>query len=125
MQQAGLLVLKSPDVPSILVETNFISNPGEEKKLKSSWQQKKLASAILAGIRSYFYANPPPDTQIAMDLKRTPTKQVSHVIRRGDTLSGIAERYNVSMSTIRSANKLASDRIRVGQTLRIPIFAGT
>jgi N-acetylmuramoyl-L-alanine amidase len=60
-----------------------------------------------------------------MDLKRTPTKQVSHVIRRGDTLSGIAERYNVSMSTIRSANKLATDRIRVGQTLRIPIFAGT
>ena len=125
VQQAGLLVLKSPDVPSILVETNFISNPGEEKKLRRSSHQKKLASAILSGIRSYFYTNPPPDTQIAMDLKRTPTKQVSHVIRRGDTLSGIAERYNVSMSTIRSANKLASDRIRVGQTLRIPIFAGT
>ncbi len=125
VQQAGLLVLKSPDVPSILVETNFISNPGEEKKLKSSRHQKKLASAILAGIRSYFYANPPPDTQIAMDLKRTPTKQVRHVIRRGDTLSEIAERYNVSMSTIRAANKLSNDRIRVGQTLRIPIFAGT
>jgi N-acetylmuramoyl-L-alanine amidase len=125
VQQAGLLVLKSPDVPSILVETNFISNPGEEKKLKSRGHQKKLASAILAGIRSYFYANPPPDTQIAMDLKRTPTKQVSHVIRRGDTLSEIAERYNVSLATIRSANQLANDRIRVGQTLRIPIFAGT
>ena len=125
VQQAGLLVLKSPDVPSILVETNFISNPGEEKKLKSSAHQKKLALAILAGIRGYFYQNPPPDTQIAMDLKRTPTKQVSHVIRRGDTLSGIAERYNVSMSTIRSANKLSTDSIRVGQTLRIPIFAGT
>ena len=125
VQQAGLLVLKSPDVPSILVETNFISNPKEEKKLRSVAHQKRLASAILAGIRGYFYTNPPPDTQIAMDLKRTPTRQVSHVISRGDTLSGIAERYNVSMSAIRTANKLSNDRIRVGQTLRIPVFAGT
>jgi N-acetylmuramoyl-L-alanine amidase len=125
VQQAGLLVLKSPDVPSILVETNFISNPAEEKKLKDRNHQTRLASAILAGIRGYFYENPPPDTRIAMNLKRAPTKQVSHVIRRGDTLSGIAERYNVSMSTIRSVNKLANDRIRVGQTLRIPVFAGT
>ncbi len=125
VQQAGLLVLKSPDVPSILVETNFISNPGEEKKLRSNAHQKRLASAILAGIRVYFYANPPPDTQVALDLKRTPTRQVSHVIGRGDTLSEIAERYNVSMSAIRAANKLSNDRIRVGQTLRIPVFAGT
>ena len=125
VQQAGLLVLKSPDVPSILVETNFISNPGEEKKLRSRAHQKRLASAILAGIRAYFYANPPPDTQIAMDIKRTPTRQVSHLISWGDTLSGIAERYNVSTSVIRAANKLSSDRIRVGQTLRIPVFAGT
>ncbi|MFQ5548154.1 MAG: N-acetylmuramoyl-L-alanine amidase [Woeseia sp.] len=125
VQQAGLLVLKSPDVPSILVETNFISNPVEEKKLGSSAHQRKLASAILAGIRSYFYQNPPPETRIAMDLERTPTRQVRHVISRGDTLSEIAERYDVSMSAIRVANKLSGDRIRVGQTLRIPIFAGT
>lgn len=124
VQQAGLLVLKSPDVPSILVETNFISNPGEEKMLKDGAHQKQLASAILAGIRGYFYANPPPDTQIAMNLKRTPTKQVSHVIGRGDTLSEIAQRYNVSLSAIRAANKLSNDQIRVGQTLRIPVFAG-
>ncbi len=125
VQQAGLIVLKSPDVPSILVETNFISNPSEEKKLRSRAHQNRLASAILAGIRGYFFTNPPPDTQIAMDLKRTPIRQVSHVISRGDTLSQIAERYNVSTAAIRTANKLASDRIRVGQTLRIPVFAGT
>ena len=77
VQQAGLLVLKSPDVPSILIETNFISNPEEEKKLRSGAQQRRLASAILAGIRGYFYANPPPDTQIAMDLKRTPTPMLA------------------------------------------------
>lgn len=125
VQLAGLLVLKSPDVPSILVEINFISNPSEEKKLKNRAHQQKLASAILAGIRGYFYENPPPDSQLAMNLKRKPTKQVSHVISRGDTLSEIAHRYNVSMSAIRAANKLSSDQVRVGQTLRIPIFAGT
>jgi N-acetylmuramoyl-L-alanine amidase len=125
VQQAGLLVLKSPDVPSILVETNFISNPHEEKKLGDRAHQKKLASAIMAGIRGYFYQNPPSDTQLAMDLKRMPAKQVSHVISRGDTLSEIAERYNVSMSAIRSVNKLSSNRLRIGQTLRIPVFAGT
>ena len=59
-----------------------------------------------------------------MDLKRQPVRQVRHVVTRGDTVSEIAERYNVSSADIRRANKLANDRIRVGQTLSIPIFAG-
>ncbi len=59
-----------------------------------------------------------------MDLKRQPARQVRHVVARGDTVSEIAERYNVSSADIRRANKLANDRIRVGQTLSIPIFAG-
>ena len=125
VQQAGFLVLKSPDVPSILVETAYISNPDEEKKLRSKAHQQKLANAILVGVRKYFYQNPPPNTQLAMNLKRSPTKQVNHVISRGDTLSEIAERYNVSMSAIRSTNNLSSDNVRIGQKLRIPIFAGS
>ena len=125
VQQAGFLVLKSPDVPSILVETAYISNPDEEKKLRSKAHQQKLANAILVGVRKYFYENPPPNTQLAMNLKRSPTKQVNHVISRGDTLSEIAERYNVSMSAIRSANNLSSDNVRIGQKLTIPIFAGS
>jgi N-acetylmuramoyl-L-alanine amidase len=125
VQQAGFLVLKSPDMPSILVETAFISNPGEEKKLRDKGHQGRLADAILAGVRNYFYSNPPPDTRIAMEMRRTPVREVRHVIARGDTLSEIAERYNVSPSAIRSANRLSSDRIRVGQTLNIPIYAGT
>jgi N-acetylmuramoyl-L-alanine amidase len=124
VQQAGFLVLKSPDLPSILVETAFISNPTEEKKLRDRGHQGRLANAIVAGIRGYFYTNPPPDTQIAMDLRRTPTKQVRHVVTRGDTVSEIAERYNVSTTAIRRANKLSNDKIRIGQTLSIPIFAG-
>ena len=125
VQQAGFLVLKSPDVPSILVELAYISNPAEERKLVDRRHQAKLADAIVAGVRNYFYANPPADSQIAMDLSRKPVRQVRHVIVRGDTLSEIAERYNVSLSAIRAANKISGNRIRVGQTLQIPIYAGT
>jgi len=125
VQQAGLLVLKSMDMPSILVETAYISNPTEEKRLRDPNHQARLANAILSGIRNYFYTNPPPDTQIAMDVRRSPTRQVNHVISRGDTLSEIADRYNVSTAAIRAANRLNNDTIRVGQTLSIPIFSGS
>jgi N-acetylmuramoyl-L-alanine amidase len=125
VQQAGFLVLKSPDMPSILVETAFISNPSEEKRLRDKRHQGQLADAILAGVRNYFYSNPPPDTRIAMEMRKVPAKQVRHVIARGDTLSEIAARYNVSTAAIRAANKLSSDRIRVGQTLSIPLYAGS
>jgi N-acetylmuramoyl-L-alanine amidase len=124
VKEKSLAVLTSAEMPSILVETGFISNPGEEKKLRDKAYQGRLANAILAGVRDYFYTNPPPDTQIAMDLKRQPARQVRYVVARGDTVSQIAERYNVSSADIRRANKLSSDRIRVGQTLSIPIFAG-
>ena len=125
VQQAGFLVLKSPDMPSILVETAYISNPTEEKRLRDKRHQGRLANAILAGVRTYFYNNPPPDMRIAMEMRRTPVKQVRHVIARGDTLSEIAERYNVSAAAIRAANKLSTDSIRIGQTLSIPIYAGS
>jgi N-acetylmuramoyl-L-alanine amidase len=125
VQQAGFLVLKSPDVPSILVETAYISNPSEEKKLRSASHQRKLANAILVGIRGYFYDNPPPDTYIALSQKKYEATRVSHVIARGDTLSEIAERYHVSMSALRTANKLSSDNVRVGQKLQIPSYGGT
>jgi N-acetylmuramoyl-L-alanine amidase len=59
VQQAPFMVLKSPDVPSVLVETAFISNPVDEQNLASPRHQEKLARAILAGIRQYFAANPP------------------------------------------------------------------
>ena len=125
VQTAGLIVLKAPDMPSILIETGFISNPGEEQRLKSKSHQRRVADAVLAGIRSYFYDNAPPDTRIAMDARREPVRQVKHIIARGDTLSEIAQRYKVSTADIRRANKLSNNRIRVGQTLSIPIFVGS
>lgn len=127
VQQAGFLVLKSPDVPSILVETAFISNPAEEKKLKSPAHRKKLANAMLAGIRTYFYLHPPPDTQIALNLRNSPPGQLTYVISRGDTLSEIAERYNVSTSELKSVNQMSNDTLRIGETLNIPLslYAGS
>lgn len=59
VEQAGFAVLKSPDIPSILVETAFITNPEEERKLNDSAHQDKLVSSILSGIKKYFAANPP------------------------------------------------------------------
>ena len=59
VEQAGFAVLKSPDIPSILVETAFISNPEEEKRLNDEDYQHKLATAILAGVKRYFASNPP------------------------------------------------------------------
>jgi len=125
VQQAGFLVLKSPDVPSILVEMAYISNPEEEKKLKNRSHQAKLANAILLGVRKYFYENPPPNTLVALNQRRSPSQQVRHVISRGDTLSEIAERYNVSMSSIKTANRLSGNNVRIGQTLKIPVYAGS
>jgi N-acetylmuramoyl-L-alanine amidase len=58
VEQAGFAVLKSPDIPSILVETAFISNPAEEQKLTDDGYQQKLAEAIFSGIKNYFAKNP-------------------------------------------------------------------
>lgn len=114
VQQAGFAVLKSPDVPSMLVETAFISNPSEERKLKDPKHQQQLALAMMSGIRNFFSKSPPPGTRLAQAAPR------KHKINRGDTLSGIAQQYQISLNSLRSANKLTSDRIRVGQVLRIP-----
>ncbi|MDR2880347.1 MAG: N-acetylmuramoyl-L-alanine amidase, partial [Azoarcus sp.] len=65
VEQAGFAVLKAPDIPSILVETAFISNPEEEARLNDNAYQEKMADAILSGIQRYFKENPP--------MQRSPT----------------------------------------------------
>ena len=59
MEQAGFAVLKAPDIPSVLVETAFISNPDEERRLRDEAYQDRLADALMRGIVQYFRANPP------------------------------------------------------------------
>jgi N-acetylmuramoyl-L-alanine amidase len=109
--QAGFAVLKSPDIPSILVETAFISNPSEEKKLRSPSYQQKMAKSILKGVHTYFARNEVPGTLLA---------QRRHVIARGENLSVIADQYKVSLKDLRTQNALKSDRLKVGEVLLIP-----
>ena len=121
IQNAGFVVLKSPDIPSMLVETGFISNPTEERQLASARHQERIARAIFRGIRSYFQLEPPPGTRLAMEKqKKLERKAARYVIQPGDTLSGIAARHRVSVASLRSENRLKGDRIRVGQVLKIP-----
>ena len=119
VQRAGFMVLKSPDIPSILVETAFLSNPSEEKRLRNRAQQRKIAKAMVAGVKTYFKYNAPPGTRLA--ARSVPR---SHTIARGDTLGAIAGQYGVSLKDLRRANAIKGSNIKIGQTLEIPSFSG-
>jgi N-acetylmuramoyl-L-alanine amidase len=121
VMQAPFMVLKSPDVPSVLVETAYISNPDEERRLNSHDYRSRLATAIFTGVRAYFYRNPPRGSLVAELGRQRLAGSVEHVIRRGETLSTIATRYHTSVGRIRDANRLTSDRVAAGQVIRIPL----
>jgi len=114
VERAGFMVLKAPDIPSLLVETAFISNPAEEKKLQDEDHQQELARAIFNGVRGYFTRSPPPGTRLAYLATR------QHIVAEGETLMTIAGQYGTSIDRLKSANKLADDYIKVGGKLRIP-----
>lgn len=120
VELAAFQVLKTPDIPSVLVETGFISNPGEAKKLGSSAYQQKMAKALFNGIDEFFNRRPPEGTYIAWK-NRNRNSETRYIVSRGDTLSGIANRYSVSMNDLRSHNNLASTSLRIGQELLIPV----
>lgn len=120
VEQANFVVLRSADVPSILVETGFISNPQEARSLASPSHQQKLAEAIFTGVRRYFEARPPEGTLVAWQVRQRGGPRTAHVVGAGDTLSEIAERYQVSVNSLRSHNGLRGNTIRVGQELAIP-----
>ncbi|HET7359568.1 MAG TPA: N-acetylmuramoyl-L-alanine amidase [Rhodanobacteraceae bacterium] len=147
IEHANFVVLRSPDVPSILVETAFISNPTEERKLENPAHREKLAEAILGGVKSYFETTPPHGTWFAAQAARRrgetvvaaadtrhATSQRSqalasnvdanvrdmHRVSRGETLSGIARQYGVSLDSLKSANSMDDDTVRTGAVLAIP-----
>jgi N-acetylmuramoyl-L-alanine amidase len=117
VEQAPFVVLKSPDIPSILVETGFLSNPSEEKNLRDPFYQRQLARAILKGIKDYFYLKPPPETKISAQHLRPSY----YVAVRGDSLDSIADRFNISVSALKRANHLSHSGVNVGQVLSIPV----
>ncbi len=113
-QSASLGVLKSPDIPSILVEVGFISNPAEERRMRSNAHQNKLSKAIFTGLLNYFKMNPPDGTLLAKQKIRR------HRVRAGESLSLLSVRYKVSVKQLKRANNLKSDTVFVGQLLTIP-----
>lgn len=108
VEYAGFVVLKSPDIPSVLVETAFLSNPHEERLLRTRSYRRKIAGAIYGGIRRYYERHHPG------------ARPSVYVVRRGDTLSEIAQRYRTSVHSLKKLNGMRSDTVRVGQKLRIP-----
>lgn len=122
VEQAGFMVLKSPDIPSILVETGFISNANEAAKLATTSHQQALARSIHTGVRQYFQQSPPPGTYIAWlrDSGKIAQGPREHTVRPGETLAMIAVRYQVSVASLRTTNSLKSDELKVGQHLDIP-----
>jgi N-acetylmuramoyl-L-alanine amidase len=141
VERANFVVLRSPDVPSILVETAFISNPAEERKLRDPAHQKKLAEAVMGGVKNYFESTPPPGTWFAAEAARrngvrlaahaapsgrtvashheTHARDV-HKVGRGESLSSIARQYGVSVGALKNANQISSNTVRAGTTLTIP-----
>jgi N-acetylmuramoyl-L-alanine amidase len=147
VEQAGFMVLRSPDIPSILVELGYITNPQEEKLLLNTSHQKKLASAIANGVEQFYVARGRSRTTLVANSEtgsvsastllaqasnsysgqtvsdaspQQSAKPRKHKVVRGDTLDSIAKRYRVSASAIQKSNGLKGDRILAGSTLIIP-----
>ncbi|MBT8148974.1 MAG: LysM peptidoglycan-binding domain-containing protein, partial [Pseudomonadales bacterium] len=125
VEHAGFAVLKSPDIPSVLIETGFISNPHEAKRLSSRAHQKELASAIVNGVTDYYARHAAEGTFVYWQKQQVAAAAASAAPRRykiksGDTLSEVALRNSVSLRELRRYNRLKDDKIRVGQVIKIP-----
>ena len=118
LYEKAFQVLRSPSLPSILVETGYLSNPQDRRLLTSSAHQRRVAEAIVGGIRDYATMNAPEGTLLASMVE---SATVRYVVKRGDTLSEIAGRYGTSTRVLLMRNNIGtSDRILVGQVLIIP-----
>ena len=119
VEQAAFVVLKQADIPSLLIESGYITNPTDARNLNSSAFQQQFASAVVSGITSYFYETPPRGTLIAWH-KNNGGGPSSYIVSRGDNLSEIAERFNVTLASLKAANNISGSVIQLGQELIIP-----
>ena len=118
-QSASFAVLTAPETPSILVEVGFISNPQEEKNLNWRAYRQQLADSLFRSIKLYFRNAPPEGTLWAQERDNEPRK---HKVKSGESLSLLAQRYNVELDRLKEANKLDGDLVRIGQILIIPAY---
>ena len=119
VQQASLQVLNSPDIPSILIETGYLTNPEEAQRLSNRNFQERMALAIADGVANYFYEAPPDGTLVAWQ-KANGVIPTSYTVKRGDTLSEIAEQFSLSVTELKSINGLQGNTIQIGQVLELP-----
>jgi N-acetylmuramoyl-L-alanine amidase len=117
-QSASLAVLTAPETPSILVEVGFISNPQEEKNLNWRAYRQQLADSLFKSIQLFFRNAPPEGTLWAQERDSQPRK---HKVKSGESLSLLAQRYNVDLDSLREVNNIKGDLVRIGQTLTIPL----
>ena len=117
VERASFLVLKSLDTPSLLIETGFISNVAEAKRLSKDSYQNKLAKAIYSGISDYFVENQPIDAIAPIPVSEVPSE---YIVSKGDTLSEIAARGGVDLDRLIDFNNLKNSNIFVGQKIRFP-----
>lgn len=118
---ASLAVLKSPDIPSLLIETGFLSNPYEEIQLNQPNYQKQIAYSIYQGIVAYYekYTIQHIKSRYESAIRTGAAKVVIHEVQKGESLSVIAQKYKKTVSSIKQHNRLTSDNIRIGQKLVI------
>jgi len=126
VEQASFVVLKSPDIPSILIETGFITNLDEEKKLRTTRYQKKIANAIYRALSEYYdqtpyynqasYSSP----RVALSSDSSAIKAKRHKVKRGDSLSSIALQYGTTVAELKRLNNLPNNIAVLGQRLRLP-----
>ena len=114
VQQAGFAVLKAPNIPSVLLETAFISNPREEKNLRSAAHQKKVSKAITRGVNKYFSRKAPPGTWLA-------SSECDYSVCDADSIASIAQKHNVIEKDLRARNALYADNLVAGQVIKIPV----
>lgn len=119
VQHASLQVLNSPDIPSILIETGYLTNPEEAQRLSNRNFQERMALAIADGVTSYFYEAPPSGTLVAWH-KENGVIPKSMTVKRGDTLSEIAEQFGLTVTELKSINGLQGSTIQIGQVLELP-----
>ncbi len=115
VEQARFVVLKSPDIPSILVETGFISNPQEARRLENPSYQRKIADALATGIKQYFLTHPPHGATLFTQKQKS-----LHIVKKGEYLALLAKQYHVKLPALKKLNNIKNNNIHIGQKLLIP-----
>ena len=116
VEYADFRVLKSIDIPSVLVESGFITNPEDAQRLKGKPGRRMIARSVFLGIHNYFKDNPKANTFMSID-----PGYVTYKIQKGDVLSEIAIRFGVTVEEINTENKLNNKPIYPGQLIKINI----